>query len=175
MGRSYRVLNGEKRHLFTVKENVGQEMRSNFMGGLLGQQSSGLGSIGMGQRTYLWTVHDSGGNARGNISFQISGYHAVSTLADAAGTPIFMANVDRGLVGGLTATAAFPDGRPLFQTHGNLLRHNFSILDPSGKEIAKIHEAMVSIRDTYNLDLVGNIDPLYPLIFAILIDREKGK
>ena len=173
IGRSYRVLNAEKRHLFTVKENMGQEMRSNFMGGLLQNQSSGLGGTAFGQRTLAWTVHDAAGNLRGNIAFQIAGYHAMSTLTDGAGTPLLVVNVERGLVGGLTATAALPDGRPMFQTKGNLIHHNFSILDPAGKELAKIHEAWASIRDTYSLDLVAPVDPLGALIFAILIDREK--
>jgi len=172
-GRNYRVLNAEKRHLFTVKENLGQEISSNFMGGMLGNQGSGLGSTAFVQRTLAWTVHDGAGNLRGNIAFQISGYHATSTLTDAAGTPLLVVNVERGLVGGMTATAALPDGRPMFQTKGNLIHHNFSILDPAGREVAKIHEAWASVRDTYSLDLVAPVEPLAPLIFAILIDREK--
>ncbi len=164
-GRNYRVLTAEKRHLFTVKENLGQEMRANFMGGMLGQQGSafGLGSATMGRSTFVWTVHDPAGTPRGRITFQISGYHAVSVLTDSAGVPVLQVDVNRGLVGGLTATAALPDGRPMFQTHGNLIRHNFSILDPSGRELAKIHEAWASVRDTYSLDLVANVDPLGPL------------
>ncbi|MGA8709979.1 MAG: zinc-ribbon domain-containing protein [Thermoplasmata archaeon] len=175
LGRSYRVLTPEKRHLFTVKENVGQEMRSNFLGNMMGQQGAGtgLGSVATGHRTFAWTVHDAAGAVRGNITFQVSGYHAVSTLTDEAGAPVLVVNVNRGLVGGLTATADLPDGRPMFQTKGNLIRHNFSITDATGRELAKIHEAFVSIRDTYNLDLVAEVDPLGPLVFAILIDREK--
>ena len=61
----------------------------------------------------------------------------------------------------------------MFTTRGNLLRHNFSIHDPTGGEEAKVHEAWASVRDTFNLDLVGEIDPLCPIILAILIDREK--
>ncbi|HTS33370.1 MAG TPA: zinc ribbon domain-containing protein [Thermoplasmata archaeon] len=174
-GRSYRVLNAAKQPLFTVKENFGQEMRSNLLGGVFGQQgpSLGLGSTALGRRTLAWTVHDGAGALRGNITFQISGYHALSTLTDSAGAPVLVVNVDRGLVGGLTATAASPDGRPLYQAKGNLIHHNFSITDPGGHELAKIHEAWASVRDTYSLDLVANVDPLGPLIFAILIDREK--
>jgi hypothetical protein len=173
-GHSYRVLASDKRHLFTVRENVGQELRSNFLGGM-GSPSPGLhlGSIALGSRTFAWTVLDSAGTPRGAIAFQVQGFHAQSTLTDSAGAPVLVVHVDRGMVGGLTATAAYPDGRPMFQTRGNLIRHNFSIHDPGGAEVAKIHEAWASVRDTYNLDLVGNVDPLFPLVFAILIDREK--
>jgi uncharacterized protein YxjI len=172
-GRSYRVMDPEKRHLFTVKENYGEEMRSNLLGGMLGNQV-GFGGTALNRQTLAWTVHDAGGAVRGNITFQINGYHANSTLTDGAGTPVLMVHVDRGLVGGMTANAALPDGRPMFQSKGNLIHHNFTIHDPAGQEVAKVHEAWASVRDTYRLDLAGPVDPLGPLIFAILIDREKG-
>jgi len=172
VGRSYRVLTHEKRHLFTVKENVGEEMRSNFLGGMLGQ-GTGIGGTAFQRRTLAWTIHDAAGAPRGHIAFQISGYHAVSTVTDSAGTPVLVVNVDRGLVGGMTATAALPDGRPVFQSKGNLIHHNFSILDPGARELAKIHEAWASVRDTYSLDLVAPVDPFAAILFAILIDREK--
>ena len=172
-GRNYRVLNNEKRHLFTVRENFQFGTGPNLLGGIVEGTGIGLGRLGMGTRHFSWSLLDPAGNLRGQIAIQMSGYSAASTLADPAGVPLLMVNVNRGVVGGLTATAAYPDGRPMFETRGNLIRHNFSIHDPSGAEVAKIHEAWASVRDTYNLDLVGNVDPLCPLIFAILIDREK--
>jgi uncharacterized protein YxjI len=84
-------------------------------------------------------------------------------------------DVEQGMIGKLTATAALPDGRPLFEVRGNTVRHNFSVHGPAGEELAKIHEDWASVRDTYNLDIVGNVDPLAPLIFAILIDNEKQR
>lgn len=173
LGRSYRVMNSEKRQLFTVKEELEQELNTN-LDRLLGQQGAGAeGLAALGQRVFLWTVRDATGAVRGGLQFRTSGFHAVATLVDSAGVPLLVVNVDRSVVGGLTATAAFPDGRPMFQTHGNLIHHNFSIADPSGRELAKIHEAWASVRDTYGLDLVADVDPLGPLIFAIIIDREK--
>ena len=73
----------------------------------------------------------------------------------------------------MTATAVAPDGRPLLEAKGHLISHNFSLHDGSGAEVAKVHEAWASVRDTYNLDVSAKVDPLAPLIFAILIDREK--
>lgn len=173
-GRNYRVLDHEKRHLFTVRENYLQDVRSNFLGGMVQQNTGfGIGRLGMGTRNLSWAVLDSGGNPRGSITIQMSGYSAASTLSDATGVPLLNVTVSRGVVGKLTATASSPDGRPMFQTEGNQIRHNFSIHDPTGKEVAKIHEAWASVRDTYGLDLVGNADPLCALVFAILIDREK--
>lgn len=177
-GRNYRVLDPEKHHLFTVREDVVQELRSNFLGGL-GQSASGfnLGPSFGGTRNYSWTVLDAGKVPRGMITIQftsaIAGGNAVSTLSDVAGTPILAVNVQRGGLGGLHATAAFPDGRPMLEAKGNLIHHNFSMTDPAGAEMARIHEAFASVRDTYRLDVLGNVDPLCPLIFAMLIDREK--
>jgi hypothetical protein len=173
-GRNYRILNSEKRHLFTVRESFGQEVRANFLGGGgSAPPGFGLGALTLGTRHFIWEVLDATGSPRGRISIQVSRGNAVSTLADASGTPLLAINVDKGLVGGLAATAATGDGRPMFQARGNLIHHNFSIQDPAGQEVAKVHEAWASVRDTYNVDLVGNVDPLGPLIFAILIDREK--
>jgi uncharacterized protein YxjI len=168
-GHSYRVLTPEKRHLFTVRENLAAEMSAN-MAGL---------TIGFGQllqnRTYAWTVDDATGTHRGSVAFQISGYHSMATLTDPAGAPLLTVNVDRGMLGKLNATAGAPDGRPLFQVQGNLIHHNFAIVDAAGHEVAKIHEAWASVRDTYGLDLTQPVDPLGPLIFAIIIDREKER
>jgi hypothetical protein len=173
-GRNYRVLDREKHHLFTVKEDLRQELRANFLSGMGQGPGFRMGPIALGTRTSSWTILDSAENPRGVITIQVAGYNAVSTLADAAGTPLLAITVARGMVGGLTATAALPGGPAILQARGNLLRHNFSIQDPAGQEVAKIHEAWASVRDSYNLDLVGNADPLAILIFAIMIDREKA-
>jgi uncharacterized protein YxjI len=175
-GHNYRVLNHEKRHLFTVKEQLGQEMTQNFWSRTGPSQPGFHVSVVRvmgGSRTFLWVVEDSAGNISAHISIGVQGMHAVSALTDASGGPLLFVDVDRGFVGGLNATATYPDGRPMFQTKGNLIRHNFSIHGPTGEEVAKIHEDWASVRDTYSLDIVGNVDALYPLIFAILIDREK--
>jgi zinc-ribbon domain len=173
-GHSYRVLDREKRHLFTVKEDLGGELRANFLG-RMGQQQPGfyLGRLGPVTRTFSWWVVDGAGNVQGTITIQLSGRTAVSALSDANGAPVFAVSVDRGMMGGMTATAAYPDGRAMLEAKGNLMHHSFSIHDASGREVAKIHEAWASVRDTYTLDLVGEVDPVYPVIFAMLIDREK--
>jgi hypothetical protein len=174
MGRNYRVLSHDKRHLFTVRENAGQDLWANAFqnrpapqGGLL------FGLMGPPTRSFTWSIDDAAGNPRGAIQITEHGNSAASTVVDAAGTPVLAVHIQRGMMGGLTAVAAFPDGRTMFETKGNMLRHTFEIHDPSGTEVAKVHEAFVSVRDTYNLDILGNVDPLCPLLFGILIDREK--
>ncbi|HYA11037.1 MAG TPA: hypothetical protein VEH10_05150 [Thermoplasmata archaeon] len=175
-GRNYRILNHEKRHLFTVREDVREELAENVLGGSAATRSGfRIGQVAPGTRVFAWTVADAQGTAQGAITIQVHGLRALSTLVDGAGTPLLAVQVEKSLVGGLSATAAFPDGRAMFTAHGNLLRHNFSIRDPSGGEVAKIHEAWASVRDTYNLDVTGAVDPLFPIVFAILVDREKAE
>lgn len=171
-GRNYRVLNSEKKHLFTVREGLLQDLKANLMGGI--RMREGLGNyLGGRSLTFTWTVADPTGNTLGTIGIEVLGPTAASTLFDANGAALLTVSVTRGMVGGLTASATLPDGRAMLEAKGNLLRHNFSIHDSAGTEVAKIHEAWASVRDTYNLDLVGDVDPLFPLIFAVLIDREK--
>jgi uncharacterized protein YxjI len=171
-GRNYRVMNHEKRHLFTVREGRVQALTTDLLGGMRMREGLTL-NVGGRPLSYSWTVADAPGNPQGAIAIEVQGNTAVSTLSDATGAPVLSIRVQRGMMGGLTATAASSDGRTLLEAKGNLLHHNFSIHDASGAEVAKIHEAWASVRDTYNLDLTGNTDPLFPLIFAILIDREK--
>jgi len=173
-GRCYRVLDQEKRLLFTARENRSEAISE----GMFAMIRLAAGRT----LAYHWVVADAAGRSRGLITVEVTGDGEVSTLSDAAGTPLLAVTIGRTVVGGsrvyvithgFTATAALPDGRRWLEAKGNLQRHNFSIQDPSGTEVAKIHEAWASVRDTYNLDLVGDVDPLYPLIFAILIDRGK--
>ncbi len=175
-GRDYRVLNHEKRHLFTVTENVRADLMANFLRRASPTAPTGLhvGIVGPPTLSLHWVVADASGSPRAAIAIQVTGNTAVSTLADENGNPLFAVRVERSLMGGLTATAQYVDGSATLTAHGNLLHHNFALKDATGGEAAKIHEAWASVRDTYNLDLIGNAEPLGPLLFAILLDREKG-
>jgi uncharacterized protein YxjI len=174
-GRSYRVMSPEKQHLFTVRENFQQESQQNSMlGGILSSQGIGWGQR-FGTQTFAWTVQDATGTVRANVTFRMSGGQSQATLVETSGSPLLTINLDRGLMNKLTATALTPQGQPVFQTQKNLIHHNFEVKDTSGREIAKVHEAFASARDTYRVDLSAPIDPVGPLIFAILIDREKER
>ncbi len=172
---NYRVLDPEKRLLFTVRESLSEDFSESFFGGL---------RLAFGRTlTYHWVVADAAGNARGLITIEVSeAVGEVSTLYDWTGAPLLAVTLAQNVRGGahiaivtqgFTATATLPDGRGGLEAKGNLIRHNFSINNSRGEEVAKIHEAWASVRNTFNLDLVGDADPLFPLIFAILIDRGK--
>lgn len=177
LGHSYRVMDHEKRHLFAVKGDVAQQAESHVMGSLMERAtgSSYLGRIGERSTNITYTLVDARETIIGSFTKQGGANESVFTLTDLQGRPWVSVTLNRGGFGGITATAVYPDGRPMMQTHGNLMRHDFRIRDPSGAELAKVHEAWAAVRDTYNIDIEGNLDPLYPLVFAILIDYEKVK
>lgn len=112
-GHSYRVLNHEKQHLFTVKEDVGGDLRANFLG-RLGQQQPGfyLGRIGPITRTFSWWVVDSTGNVQGTIAIQLGRTTAVSALSDSTGAPVLAVSVERGMMGVLPRRRPTPMGEP---------------------------------------------------------------
>lgn len=175
VGHSYRVMDAGKNHLFTVRGDVRQNLGSNALGGLLGGTGSYLGRIAARSVNMTYSLVNAQGAVLGSIQKEGGANRSQFTLMDSAGQRCVVVTLERGLMGGITATAVSPDGRPMLQSGGNLVRHNFMIKDPGGRDLAKVHEAWVAVRDTYNVDMMGNIDPLYPLVFTILIDFEKVK
>jgi zinc-ribbon domain len=171
---TYRVLDRDKHRLFTVQEAAHTDEAIHFDEPAGGPRPGiHLVHVSPGHRTSEWTVLDAGSNVQGSVSVQIQGQHAVSSLTDAAGAAVVFVDIEKSGFDSLTATAAYPDGRPMFEVRGTVLSHNFSIHAPNGPELAKVHEAWASARDTYVLEIVGPVDHLAPLIFAILIDIEK--
>jgi uncharacterized protein YxjI len=178
---SYRVMDLEKRHLFTLGENVREERQvGSVVGGLLGHALGGRmsetvswGGVAHPGMSY-WVLDDNAGNMRGTLTLQVERHGATSTLADGAGNPSLVVNVTRGAMS-LDAKAVPADGSPMLEVKGHTMGHTFEIHDASGAEVAKIHEAWASMRDTYHLELKGNVDPLSAIVFAIVIDHYKGK
>ncbi len=175
LGHSYRVMDAENRHLFTVEGNAGQNLTGNALGSLLGGSGSYLGRLATRSANMTYTLVGTNGVGLGTILKEGGGNQSTFTLADSSGQRLFVITLQRSVIGGITATAVGADGRPMLQTSGNLIRHNFMVKDSGGNDLAKVHEAWVAIRDTYSVDMIGSIDPMYPLVFTILIDFEKVK
>ena len=175
LGHSYRVMDPGKNSLFTVRGDAGQNLGGNALGSLMGGSGSYLGRMAARSVSMTYSLINAQGAVLGSIQKEGGANRSQFTLVDSVGQPQVVIILERGLVGGITATATSPDGRAMLQTGGNLVRHNFIIKDPGGRELAKVHEAWVAVRDTYSVDMIGNIDPLYPLVFTILIDFEKAK
>ena len=173
LGHSYRVMDASKKHLFTVQGDAAQNITGNLLGNLAGGGYIGRLAARSVNMTYGIVAAD--GTRWGQLAKTGGGNQSMFTLTDNAGQPWVIIQMERGLMGGVKATAVWPNGQPMMQTSGNLLRHNFMIRDGAGADLAKVHEQWVSIRDTYNVDIMGNIDPLFPLVYAVVIDYEKEK
>lgn len=178
-GHIYRVLGPEKKLFFTVEEDIHEELEWLVLGQHPpqppAQPAPEEGPRPAPAVALVWSIVDSSGVPQAKISVEAVKNSTVSTVREISGVPVFAVGVSSSLLGDVNVTAAFPDGRPMFQSRENLLRHDFTVQDPSGKDIAKIHEAWVSAHDTYDLELGGDVDPLGPLVLAIVIDRMKGK
>jgi len=175
LGHSYRVMDPEKNPLFTVQGNASQNLKANLLGSLAGGSDSYFGRMEARSGEMSYALSNAQGQVLGTIRKQGGANRSTFTMADASGQPWVVVSLERGLMGGITATAVGGDGRPILQTSGSLLGHTFAIQDPQGGDQAKVHEAWVAVRDTYGIDIVGNIDPIYPLLFSIIIDFEKVK
>jgi len=175
LGHSYRVMDSEKRHLFTVQGNAGQNISGNMLGGLVGGSDSYLGRMMARSVEMTYTLTDAQGTVYGTVAKQGGANQSSFTLVDSGGQPHVVVNMERSVIGGIKAVAVDPNGQPMLSTSGNLMRHNFMIRDPQGHDLAKVHEAWVAVRDTYNVDMLGEMNPLYPLVFTIMLDFEKEK
>jgi len=176
---SYRVMSRQKAHLFTIGENVHAERQAiwdAFFRPATGATRSGVAFRRIEAPTYtaIWGLEDRENNLRGAFTLGYRGGMEDAVLTDASGTPILEVHISFGMES-FEATAALPNGLPVLACKGSRLHHNFALQDPRGAEVAKLHEDYVSARGTYNLDILGSIDPVYPILLAVLIDNSKGK
>jgi uncharacterized protein YxjI len=191
---SYRVMDHEKHHLFSLGENVREEERANWSSimnrnpaprlppptGRPGTTEShlsvqsGWGHTGTGTAHSFWALEDARGSVKGSLALGIATGQTMATLADGNGAVQLLVHVHRGPMS-IDAQATTADGRPLLEAKGSLMHHNFELRDGSGAEVAKVHESYISARDTYDVDVVGSADPVHAVVMAILIDHLKGK
>jgi uncharacterized protein YxjI len=67
-------------------------------------------------------------------------------------------------------------GKEIGRIKGNITEHEFSILSPSGGQVAQIHKKWVSIRDAYAVEVQSQeIDPYLILAYAIAMDHAQFK
>jgi len=177
---SYRVMNLENIRLFTVGENLHEE-RQAVWNSFVHPSRAGesrfqvtWGAASVPPQVSYWGLEDFAGNLRGSLSLEVRRGQGTATLTDASGATVLTVAVTRHPTS-ITAEATDATGRPILEARGDVFRLHFSIHDVSGAEVARVHEAAVSLRDTYNLELVGNVDAVHAVVFTILTDHFKGK
>lgn len=165
--RRYLVLGRDKRPQFQLQEDPALEGE-----GIVSGEGAGLGGT---FRPRVWNLSDPAGTFCGRVTVQESASSVDAMLEDVAGGPVVHLAIDRGSGEAITAEATYPDGRPMLSARGSFASHNFVIHDPSGGEVARIHEAWASVHDAFGVELVGPVDPVAALILALMIDRERAE
>jgi hypothetical protein len=173
-GSSYRVMDGNRRLLVTVQANEAPAAADAATVGT----PTGPGNLGREPphpADLTFAIVDPHGAPLASILKRSAGNNFQYALLDAGGRTWLSVHITRGLLGGLEATAHTPEGRVLMTTSGSLLRHGFAIRTSGGQDLAKVHEEAGPLREAYSIDLVGSIDPLYPLVYSVCIDLERGR
>ncbi len=67
-------------------------------------------------------------------------------------------------------------GQEIAKIKGNVWEHDYYIQDTSGQPIAQIHKKWVSIRDSYNVEILNPaMDPYLVLSYAISLDNTEKR
>ena len=166
IGATYDVLDENKNPLFKIKQDAGQAVGTALVGAVAGK----LAKRYMKRSYTILTADDRnvGMIAKGSGAFKTA---YTITLVD--GRMVGYINVKRSLIGGLKASLLDAQGKPMISTKGNLIRRKYMMKDAAGAECARVTAKMLQIRDTYKVELKGNMHAIYPLTFAVIIDFEK--
>jgi uncharacterized protein YxjI len=67
-------------------------------------------------------------------------------------------------------------GKEIGRIKGNITQHDFSILSPSGNQVAQVHKKWVSVRDAYGVEIQSQeIDPYVIIAYVIAMDNTQFK
>src|SRR2546422_948253 len=67
-------------------------------------------------------------------------------------------------------------GQKIAKIKGNVWEHDYHIQDTSGQPIAQIHKKWVSVRDSYNVEILNPaMDPYLVLSYAISLDNTEKR
>lgn len=176
LAHTYRVLDRENHHLFTVRETAHRDPSMTF-GAPIGQPHLGVQrvQVGPGEHDSEWAILGVDSTPVGTITIREKSGHAVCSVADAGGSARLFVDIEHSGMDKIAAKAETAQGEFLFQAHGTEFTHNFPLLGADGREVAKVHEAWASVRDSFGVEITGAVDPFSPLIFALLLDDDKGR
>jgi len=174
IGATYTVMDENKNELFMIKQSSGEAAKTAVVGAALSAVAGDtLGGI-MGRRQERnFDIMTLDNRWVGRIHKGKGAYKAPFDVTLSNGQPIAKIATKRSFIGGMKASLLDANGKPMISTKGNLIRRKYRMKDNSGNEIASVTAKLLQVRDTYNIQLKGNMHPIYPLSFAIIIDFEK--
>ncbi len=183
---SYQVRSPSGQLLFSIVANPGTELVNMILEGFRQRPPPNPDHkwIRLGGAPVLpafhWQILASSGTPWGTIAVQptlvplksiVSTMKLTYTALDRSNAVIAAVDVENHALGGFTATAMSADGKPLFSATGDTLGHNFVMVDPAGAEVVSVHEPWVAFTAAFGIDLKAPVNPVAPVLFAIIIDR----
>jgi uncharacterized protein YxjI len=175
LGKNYDVMDGNQTPLCRIGLDAGQNVSGQMLGSAIGSIAGGyIGRYAARSMNYTYTVKDPAGNLGLEIRKTGGGNHSQFQVVDPFGNiPVGLIDLKRSLLGGLHATWIAPAGQPLMVTKGNILRRQYAITGPDGREIGWVRHKILAIRDVWQLELGPGGNHLFSSIFAAILDFEK--
>lgn len=68
-----------------------------------------------------------------------------------------------------------PGGKKVLNVDGNILGLEYDIKDATGSKVAQVSKKFFSIRDSYGVKIIKDVDPFIILAVVAVIDLEKVK
>lgn len=154
--------------LFTLVNEAPRPAATFWMGRRPPRRPAGFG-VGQAQP---WGLVDLQGASQGTLVVERSGVSLHATLVDPSNAPVLTVLVQAEGFGGYAATMALPSGTVLLTASGKLYHGEQAIVGPAGTMAARMHRPTLSVGETFSVDLLGDAEPLGPLLLAFLLDRE---
>ncbi len=168
LGKNYTVMDSNQNPLCYVR----LDWKSNMAGNML----SSIGGRMVGRMMkYTYAVSDSSNQPALEIRKGPGSFKSYFDIVEPESSEkIGGIGLKRSLIGGMQAEWQDPQsGQPLIRTQGNVIRRQYSMVDPSGNEIATVRHKIAAIRDVWKLDIKGGTNHLHAVIFASILDFEK--
>jgi uncharacterized protein YxjI len=174
IGDTYTVMDENKADLFIIKQAGKEAVKAALVGAALGAiAGDAIGGIGKRRMERNFDIMTLDGRWVGRIYKGKGAYKSPFDVTLSNGQLVAKIATKRSFIGGLKASLLDGNGQPMISTKGNLIRRKYMMKDNGGNEIARVTAKLLQIRDTYTVELKGNMHPIYPLAFAIIIDFEK--
>jgi len=174
IGSTYTVMDENKSDLFMIKQAGSEAVKTAVVGAAIGALAGGaIGGVAKRRMERNFDIMTLDGRWVGRIHKGKGAYKAPFDVTLSNGQIVAKIATKRSFIGGMKATLLDANGQPMITTKGNLIRRKYMMKDNAGNEVARVTAKILQIRDTYTIDLKGNMHPIYPLSFAIIIDFQK--
>jgi len=174
-GKNYDVMDQNKNVLCKIGMDAGQNVKGAVVGSLVAQVGGDyLGRYAQRSLKYTYIVRDAQGTPALEIRKEPGGNTADFRIVDPTTNALLGSiHMKRSIFGGLKATWITPDGQPVIQSKGNIIRRKYEMVAPNGQSLGRVRHKILAIRDVWQLELEAQANHLYSALFATVLDFEK--